>query len=46
MALLRDAAINLLHHHGIRQVAACLRRHSQHPEAAIAMVVGPLTTHA
>lgn len=41
MALLRDAAVSLLHRHGIWRVAACLRRHSQQPEAAIALVVGP-----
>lgn len=46
MALLRDAAISLLHLHGIRRVAARLRVHSQQPEAAIALVVGPLITHA
>ncbi len=46
MALLRDAAVSLLHHHGVRQVAARLRAHSQHPDAAIAFVVGPLFTDA
>lgn len=46
MALLRDAAISLLHHHGVRQVAARLRAHSQQPDAAIALVVGPLVAHA
>ena len=46
MALLRDAAVSLLHRHGVRQVAARLRAHSQHPDAAIALVVGPLITHA
>lgn len=46
MALLRDAAVSLLHHHGLRQVAARLRAHSQHPEEAIALVVGSLITHA
>lgn len=46
MALLRDAAVSLLHHHRVRQVASRLRTHSQHPEGAIAMVTGPLTTHA
>ncbi|MBA2469656.1 MAG: hypothetical protein H0V37_09650 [Chloroflexia bacterium] len=29
MALLRDAAITLLHRHGVREVAARLRAHSQ-----------------
>lgn len=46
MALLRDAAVSLLHRHGIWRVAACLRRHSQQPEAAIALVVGSLITDA
>jgi len=46
LALLRDAAISLLHRTGVRQVAARLRRHSQHPEAAVALVVGPLPTGA
>jgi predicted transposase YbfD/YdcC len=46
MALLRDAAVSLLHRHGVRQVAARLRAHSQHPDAAIALVVGALTSHA
>ena len=46
MALLRDAAVNLLHGAGIRRIAACLRLHSQHPERAVALVVGPLQTGA
>lgn len=46
MALLRDAAVNLLHGAGIRRVAACLRTHSQQPERAVALVVGPLPTRA
>jgi hypothetical protein len=46
MALLRDAAVSLLHRQGIWRVAACLRRHSQHPEEAIALVVGPLIADA
>ncbi len=46
MALLRDAAITLLHHHGVRQVAARLRAHGQQPEDAIALVVGPLVADA
>lgn len=40
MALLRDAAVSLLHHHGVTQVAARLRAHRQRPEQAIALVVG------
>jgi predicted transposase YbfD/YdcC len=46
MALLRDAAVSVLHRAGIRRVAARLRRHSQHPAEAVALVVGPLPAHA
>ena len=46
MALLRDAALNLLHGAGVRRIASRLRIHSQHPEQAIALVVGPLPTGA
>jgi predicted transposase YbfD/YdcC len=46
MALLREAAINLLHRAGVRRIAARLRAHSRHPEQAVALVVGPLPTHA
>jgi predicted transposase YbfD/YdcC len=46
MALLRDAAVSVLHRAGVRRVAARLRAHSQHPEDAVALVVGPLPTHA
>lgn len=46
MALLRDAALNLLHGAGVRRIAARLRLHSQHPEQAVALVVGPLPTGA
>ena len=46
MALLRDAALNLLHGAGIRRIAACLRTHSQHPDRAVALVVGSLPTGA
>jgi predicted transposase YbfD/YdcC len=46
MALLRDAAVSLLHHAGVRRIAARLRAHSQHPEQAVALVVTPLTTDA
>jgi predicted transposase YbfD/YdcC len=46
MALLRDAAVSLLHRAGVRRVAARLRTHSQHPEHAVALVVGPLPTGA
>ena len=46
MAVLRNAAVNLLHRAGIQQIAAQLRRHSQHPERAVALVTGPLPTGA
>ena len=46
MALLRDAAVSVLHRAGVRRVAARLRTHSQHPEQAVTLVVTPLTTHA
>lgn len=46
MALLRDAAVRLLRGSGIRQIAACLRRHSQCPAEAVALVVGPLPARA
>ncbi len=46
LALLRDAAITVLHLAGIHRVAACLRRHSQFPAEAVALVVNPLPTRA
>lgn len=46
MALLRDAAVSLLHHAGVRRIAARLRAHSQHPAQAVALVIDPLITHA
>jgi predicted transposase YbfD/YdcC len=46
MALLRDAALTLLHHAGVRRIAARLRLHSQHPDRAVALVLGPLPTGA
>jgi predicted transposase YbfD/YdcC len=42
LALLRDAAVTLLHLAGVQQVAARLRRHSQCPAEAVALVVQPL----
>jgi hypothetical protein len=39
MALLRDAAVSLLRRSGIRQITARLRYHSQHPAAALALLV-------
>jgi hypothetical protein len=44
LALRRDAALNLLYRAGFRRIAACLRRHSQQPEQAVALVVGPHPT--
>ena len=46
MALLREATISVLRRAGIRQIAARLREHSQHPSAAIALVLNPPVTHA
>jgi hypothetical protein len=46
MALLRDAALSLLHRAGIRQISARLRYHSQHPAAAVALLLAPDSTHA
>jgi predicted transposase YbfD/YdcC len=46
MALLRDAAVSLLHQAGVGRVAARLRTHSQHPAGAVALVLGPLPTRA
>lgn len=46
MALLRDAAVSLLHRAGIRQISARLRYHSQHPAAAVALLLAPQATHA
>ena len=46
LALLRDAALNLLHGAGVRQIAARLRRHAQHPEEAVALVINSPRTHA
>lgn len=46
MALLRDTAVNVLHLAGIRHITTRLRRHGQHPDRAVALVVNPLQTHA
>jgi hypothetical protein len=46
MALLRDAAVSLLHQAGVRQISARLRYHSQHPAAAVALLLAPPSTHA
>jgi predicted transposase YbfD/YdcC len=46
MALLRDAALNLLARAGIRQIAARLRLHAQSPRHAVSLVVTAPATHA
>jgi predicted transposase YbfD/YdcC len=46
LALLRDTALNLLHRVGITRIASQLRAHSQHPERAVALVLGYLPTGA
>lgn len=46
MALLRDAAISVLHRAGIERITARLRYHSQCPDAAIALIIEPPPTHA
>lgn len=46
MALLRDAAVGLLHGHGVRRVAARLRANSHRPRDAVALVLRPRPAHA
>jgi predicted transposase YbfD/YdcC len=46
MALLREAALNLLRRSGVRQVSARLRYHSQYPAAAVALLLAPPPTRA
>jgi predicted transposase YbfD/YdcC len=46
MALLRDAVVSLLRRAGIRQITARLRHHSQHPAAAIALLIAAPPAHA
>lgn len=46
MALLREAAASLLHRAGVRQISARLRYHSQHPAAALALLLSAPPTHA
>jgi predicted transposase YbfD/YdcC len=46
MALLRDAAVSLLQRAGVRQITARLRYHSQHPTAAVALLMAPPPTDA
>lgn len=46
LALLRDAAINVLHRAGVSRVAACLRDYSQHPDRAVRLLIDAPPTHA
>lgn len=46
MALLRDAAVSLLRQAGVRRISARLRYHSQHPAAAVALLIAPPSTDA
>jgi predicted transposase YbfD/YdcC len=46
MALLRDAAVSILHRAGVERVAPRLRRHGQFPAEAVALVIGPLPIDA
>ncbi len=46
MALLRGAALSLLHPAGVRQISAHLRYHSQHPAAAVTVLLSAPATHA
>jgi predicted transposase YbfD/YdcC len=46
LALLRDTALSVLRSVGCRTIAAQLRRHSQNPQDAVALVTAPLPTHA
>jgi hypothetical protein len=46
LAWLRDATVNLRRLAGVRRVPARLRAHRQHPEQAVALVLGPLRTGA
>lgn len=40
MAMLRDATLSLLRHHGCRAIAQRLRFNSRHPEHAVALITG------
>lgn len=46
LAMLRDAALSLLHRAGVRALTARLRDHAQHPEPAITLVCDPPLTRA
>ncbi len=44
MALLRDAAVSVLHLDEVTRIVTRLRRHGQHPERAVTLIVDPLPT--
>ena len=46
LALLRDIALSLLHRAGHRAITTRLRYHSQHPEAAVALLFDLTDAHA
>jgi predicted transposase YbfD/YdcC len=46
LALLRDATLNLLRQSGCTRIAATIRAYAQQPDAAITLVLQPLTTRA
>jgi predicted transposase YbfD/YdcC len=46
MALLREAALNLLRRQDVRQISARLRYHSQYPAAAVALLLDPPPSRA
>ncbi len=46
LALLRDTALSVLRRAGYRAITARLRYHSQHPEAAAALLCDPASTRA
>jgi predicted transposase YbfD/YdcC len=46
LALVRDAALNLLRQAGVRQITARLRFHAQYPHHAVALVINPLPPRA
>jgi predicted transposase YbfD/YdcC len=46
VALLRDAALNVLRRAGVSHIAARLREHSQYPERAVHLLIDPPPTHA
>ncbi len=46
VAMLRDAALSLLHRAGGGAITTRLRHLSQHPEQAVALVCNPPPTHA